>query len=120
MTPDLPAREGFILSEDIIWEDAGQGVRRQVLGYDGHLMMVRVEFDKGSIGYVHRHAHRQVTYITEGTFEVQVGKEKRVLRRGDCFFITPDIDHGVVALERSTLVDVFTPVREDFIPVSPG
>jgi len=117
MAPNLPAREGLILSEDIIWEDVGQGVRRQVLGYDPHLMMVRVDFDKGSIGYVHRHAHRQVTYITEGAFEVQVGKEQRVLKRGDCFFIPPDIDHGVVALERSSLVDVFTPVREDFIPL---
>ena len=116
MAQNLPAREGHILSGDIIWEDVGQGVRRQILGFDPHLMMVRVEFDKGSIGYVHRHPHRQVTYITEGAFEVQVGEEKRVLKRGDCFFIPPDIDHGVVALERGTLIDVFTPVREDFIP----
>jgi quercetin dioxygenase-like cupin family protein len=117
MAQKLPAREGFIRSGDIIWEEVGSGVRRQILGYDPQLMMVRVEFDKGSIGYVHRHAHRQATYVTEGAFEVQVGEEKRVLTRGDCFFIPPDIDHGVVALERSALVDVFTPVREDFIPL---
>jgi len=116
MAQKLPAREGHILSGDILWEEVGQGVRRQIMGFDPHLMMVRVEFDKGSIGYVHRHPHRQVTYVTEGTFEVQVGEEKRVLKRGDCFFIPPDIDHGVVALERGTLIDVFTPVREDFIP----
>jgi quercetin dioxygenase-like cupin family protein len=116
MTQKLPAREGLIPSGDIIWENVGQGVRRQILGFDPQLMMVRVEFEKGAIGYMHRHAHRQVTYVAEGVFEVQMIEEKRVLNRGDCFFIPPDIDHGVVALERGTLIDVFTPVREDFIP----
>jgi quercetin dioxygenase-like cupin family protein len=115
MATKPPAREGHVLSGDIIWEDVGEGVRRQVLGFDAQLMMVRVEFDKGSIGSVHRHAHRQVTYVTDGVFEVQVGEKKRVLKRGDCFFIPPDIDHGVIALERGTLIDVFTPFREDFI-----
>jgi quercetin dioxygenase-like cupin family protein len=105
----------FIEEKAIAWEDQGGGVRRKILGYDPGLMMTVVEFKKGSIGYLHKHPHRQVTYVKSGSFEVQVDGKKHVLRSGDCFFILPDLEHGVVALEDSCLVDVFTPAREDFL-----
>jgi len=105
----------FVEQSAIAWEDLGGGVRRKILGYDSSLMMVVVEFKKASIGYVHKHPHRQVTYVQSGSFEVQVDGKKHVLRTGDCFFILPDLEHGVVALEDSCLVDVFTPAREDFL-----
>jgi quercetin dioxygenase-like cupin family protein len=38
-----------------------------------------------------------------------------VLRSGDSFFVSADLIHGVVALEAGTLIDVFTPAREDFL-----
>jgi quercetin dioxygenase-like cupin family protein len=44
-----------------------------------------------------------------------IGDEKQVLKGGDCYFIPPDIPHGVVALEPSSLLDIFTPAREDFL-----
>jgi quercetin dioxygenase-like cupin family protein len=78
-------------------------------------MMTVVEFKKGSIGYVHKHPHRQVTYVVRGSFEVTAGSEKHVLKSGDCFFILPDLEHGVVALEDACLADVFAPAREDFL-----
>ena len=105
----------FIEEKGIAWEDQGGGVRRKILGYDSDLMMTVVEFKQGSIGYRHMHPHRQVTYVRSGSFEVQVGAEKHLLKSGDCFFILPNLEHGVVALEDSCLVDVFTPAREDFL-----
>lgn len=108
-------REGCVRADSVSWEVTGEGVRRKILGYDGSLMMVHVQFATGSIGPVHRHPHRQVTFVEQGTFEVQVGTRKSTLRTGDCFFIPPEVDHGVVALEEGSLVDVFTPAREDFL-----
>jgi len=105
----------FVESGKIDWETVGQGVTRQILGHDPQLMMVCVKFGKGSIGSVHKHPHRQVTFVGQGSFEVQIGGKKKVLKRGDCFFVPPDVDHGVVALEEGTLIDVFTPTREDFL-----
>ena len=105
----------FIAAQDIPWETVGEGVRRKIMGYDEKLMMVFVEFRKGSIGYIHRHEHTQVTYVEKGSFEVQIGGNKTVLSAGDCFFAPPNIDHGVVALEDGILVDVFTPMRRDFL-----
>ena len=108
-------QEGFIRETTRAWESVGEGVRRKILGHDPQLMMVRVNFAKGSIGPVHTHPHRQVTFIAYGSLEVRIGREKQVLRSGDCYFIPPGVEHGVVALEESSLIDVFTPAREDFI-----
>jgi quercetin dioxygenase-like cupin family protein len=105
----------FVRSADAPWQRMAEGVRRQILGYGPDLMMVRVEFEAGAVGAVHHHPHRQVTYVSAGRFEVTVGEERSTLNVGDCFFARADVPHGVRALEAGTLVDVFTPAREDFL-----
>ncbi len=105
----------FVNAEFLPWESAGDGVRRKIGAYGDDLMAVVVEFKKGSIGYIHKHPHRQITYIQSGSFEVTIGDEKKVLKGGDLYYIPADIDHGVTALEDSLLVDMFTPCRLDFV-----
>jgi quercetin dioxygenase-like cupin family protein len=105
----------FISSGNINWETVDNGIERKILGYDDQLMMVHIRFEKGAVGSLHHHFHRQVSYVESGRFEVTIDGEKNVLVQGDCFFVAPDLVHGVVALEKGTLVDVFTPARMDFI-----
>ena len=109
--PSLP----FVDRTDLPWQPAAPGVERQVLAYDADLMMVRVRFAEGAVGAVHQHPHRQVSYVVEGTFEVEIAGEHRVLRAGDSFVVGPDTPHGVVAREASVLLDVFSPAREAFV-----
>lgn len=105
----------FIENDEIEWENVGEGVKRKVLGYDEQIMLVAAKFEKNGVGYLHRHKHRQVTYVARGKFEVQIKDEKKILQEGDCYYIPPDIDHGAVCLEDGLLVDVFNPHREDFL-----
>jgi quercetin dioxygenase-like cupin family protein len=112
--PDT-ATEAFILSTEIGWETMGHGIKRQVLGHGTDLMLVRVEFEADALGTVHHHPHRQASYVIAGRFLVTVGDEQRELTAGDVFYAAANVPHGVRALERSTLLDVFTPIREDFI-----
>ncbi len=112
----LNAGKSFIHAGDIEWETVDNGVERKILGYDEQVMMVHIRFEKGSIGSLHHHMHRQVSFVAAGSFEVTIDGSKSVLSQGDCFFVAPDLVHGVVALESGTLVDVFTPARADFIP----
>ncbi len=107
--------EPFIMSEDIAWETVDVGVQRKILGYDDHLMMVSVRFEKGAIGSLHYHVHRQVSYVESGRFEVTIDGRKKILEQGDCFFVSPDLVHGVEALEKGSLIDIFTPARTDFL-----
>jgi quercetin dioxygenase-like cupin family protein len=105
----------FVIGSEIGWETMGHGVRRQVLGHGTDLMMVRVEFEKDAIGALHHHPHRQASYVSEGRFLVTVGEEQRELKAGDVFYAPSNVPHGVRALERGALLDVFTPIREDFL-----
>jgi quercetin dioxygenase-like cupin family protein len=105
----------FIDHTTVPWQDTEPGVRRQILGHGPDLMMVRVDFVAGAVGALHHHPHRQVSYVAAGSFEVTVAGEKSVLETGDCFFVTADLPHGVVAREAGTLIDVFTPRREEFL-----
>jgi quercetin dioxygenase-like cupin family protein len=105
----------FVRSADIAWDVTGDGVRRQVLGHGTELMIVRVEFVAGAVGALHHHPHRQATYVADGRFDVTVGGETSVLVAGDCFYASADEVHGVKALEDGALIDVFTPVRKDFL-----
>jgi quercetin dioxygenase-like cupin family protein len=105
----------FVRSADTAWDITGDGVRRQVLGHGTELMIVRVEFVAGAVGALHHHPHRQATYVADGRFDVTVGNETSVLVAGDCFYAAADEVHGVRALEDGALIDVFTPVRKDFL-----
>ena len=112
----MDRQEKFVEGGSIPEEVVGKGVSRRVLGHDDQLMMIQVRFEKGGVGSLHRHPHRQVSYVAAGKFSATIGGEERVLNAGDSFFVPPDTEHGVVALEAGVLIDVFAPAREDFLP----
>lgn len=105
----------FIAAAEVEWETVGDGVRRRIMAYGDQLMTVLVEFKKDAIGYLHRHPHVQISYVQSGSFEVSIDGVKRVLSAGDLFHVQGDLEHGVVALEDGVLLDMFTPMREDFL-----
>lgn len=105
----------FVVSEDITWKAIDEGVQRKVLSYNKELMLVHVRFEKGGIGKLHHHPHRQVSYIESGSFEVSINNKKQILQQGDSYIVEPDEVHGVVALEQGAIIDIFTPARGEFI-----
>ena len=105
----------FIENKEIPWEEIDKGMKRKIMAYDDKLMVVKVEFEKGGVGALHQHYHSQITHVESGKFEVQINGEKRVLGAGDAFYIPPNVVHGAICLEAGVLIDVFSPMREDFI-----
>lgn len=107
--------EIFCDAEKMEWEELGGGVSRKFLGWDNQIMMVKVKFEKGAEGSPHQHFHTQTTYCAKGKFEFTIGDEKQVVKYGDGVYIPPNVIHGAVCLEEGVLIDVFSPVREDFL-----
>ena len=105
----------FVDNNEIPWEEVGKGVRRKIMAYDDKLMLVRVEFETGGIGTLHQHYHSQITHVESGMFEVEIAGERQVLKASDVFYIPSNVLHGVICLEAGVLIDVFSPMREDFI-----
>lgn len=105
----------FLHEKETAWEPAGEGVVRQVMGYDGQVMLVKMKFEKGAVGTPHTHYHTQTTYVASGRFEFTVNGEKQVVEAGDGIYIEPDAEHGCTCLEAGTLIDCFSPMRESFL-----
>lgn len=98
-----------------VWEDAEPGVRRRILQAQGRLMLMEVHFAAGAAGYEHNHVHEQISYCTAGRFEYALDGRTQVLSAGESVYVPGNVRHGAKALEAGTLLDVFTPLREDLL-----
>jgi len=105
----------WVMCADVVGEEASPGVVRSVLAYSDSIMAVENRFEKGAIGAMHSHPHTQITYILSGIFEFTIGQEKKIVQAGDSMLDISGVMHGCTCLESGTLLDVFTPMREDFI-----
>lgn len=105
----------FQIEKETPWQDLGNGINRQVYGYDDKIMLVKAKFDTGAIGVLHEHHHSQVTYVESGVFEMTIGNQKKIIVKGDGYYVPPHEIHGCVCLEPGILIDVFSPHREDFL-----
>lgn len=105
----------FILKSEAPVEEVGPGLTRKILGYNNEIMAVQAMFEEGAVGEMHKHPHSQVAYVVSGKFEVTVGDETRTLVAGDSFYVAPETMHGAVCREAGVLIDMFSPVREDFL-----
>lgn len=107
--------DNFVFGDSAPLKPAGEGVLRKVLAYSDDLMLCELHFETGAIGSLHSHPHQQITYIVSGAFEFNVNGIKRIVRGGDSLYKEPNVVHGAVCLEAGVLLDVFTPMRDDFV-----
>ncbi|MDR2529900.1 MAG: cupin domain-containing protein [Synergistaceae bacterium] len=101
--------------DDIASQPVREGVSRKILSYCDALMCVENFFETGAKGHLHGHPHTQITYVAEGKFKFTIGDETRVVKKGDAMLKQDGIVHGCECLEKGILVDLFTPMREDFV-----
>lgn len=105
----------YTKNENGIFQDLGAGVTRKILSYSENMMVVEMFFEKGAVGALHHHVHEQIGYVADGSLKLTDEEEEAVLTKGDSYYMAPGEKHGVVALEETRLIDVFTPMRKDFI-----
>lgn len=105
----------FVKNEDCKITPCEPGVTRKVMAYNQETMMCEVSFETGAVGNTHSHPHVQVTYVAEGTFEFTIENETQIVKKGDSILMPGNAVHGVKCLEAGKLVDVFVPMREEFV-----
>ncbi|GAB3920665.1 cupin domain-containing protein [Mucilaginibacter myungsuensis] len=74
-----------------------------------------LEVKAGSVSALHRHPHTQMAFVVEGIFEMTVEGEIRQLDSGQFVMIPSNALHGGTAITDCKLIDVFSPVREDYL-----
>lgn len=105
----------LVTDDELPWEELGGGIRRKVMSYNNDIMLVKVAFEQGGIGAEHSHPHLQISYVASGSFAITIGNDTKTLQAGDVYFVPSDVLHGAVCLEAGQLIDVFSPMREDFV-----
>ncbi len=105
----------LVEDKDVEWLDLGGGIKRKVMAYDDQMMVVKVAFEAGGIGAMHSHPHTQASYVASGKFDITIDGNTKTLKGGDVYFVPSDLVHGAVCLEAGELIDVFHPLREDFL-----
>lgn len=80
------------------------------------MMLSLAVFEPHAVVAAHSHPHEQVGMVVAGRATFYVGDEERSLGPGEMYFIPGGVTHRVVATEEGlTALDVFHPVREDYL-----
>jgi quercetin dioxygenase-like cupin family protein len=101
-------KAGFKQMLDGVW------LKSLVHGAVTHLTEVR--FVKGAVVPEHQHPHEQTGYLISGSLRFFGAGEDTVVTPGDCWNFASGVPHGAEALEDSVVIEVFSPIREDYLP----
>lgn len=97
-------------------ERIAEGVERQII-WGERLMVCRLRFAPKVVTAVHSHPHEQITLVERGRVQFFVAGEPIIASAGDVLHFPSNVEHGATMLdEEVVLFDIFTPVREDFLP----
>ena len=78
-------------------------------------MVAQVFFKKGAVVPLHHHESEQLTYILEGALKFELEGREVVVRKGEVLTIPSNVPHRAVALEDTLDLDIFSPIRLDWI-----
>ncbi|QOR71979.1 cupin domain-containing protein [Ruania alkalisoli] len=105
----------WVFRDDVEATEAADGVTRRVLAYDQKMMCVENTFETRAVGPLHHHPHTQITYVVSGVFDFEIDGVVRTVRAGDSMLKSSNVEHGCLCREAGVLLDLFTPMREDFV-----
>lgn len=91
------------------------GIRRKTLVHGENTLMTEFLLEKGRVLPVHKHPQEQTGYLVSGRIKLSIGRGKYEVGPGDSWVIPGDTEHGAEIMEDSVAVEVFAPVREDYV-----
>jgi len=90
------------------------GVTFKTLATGTNIMCTVMYYEKGNVVPFHKHPSEQVGYVVEGKLRLKIENEDLgTVQAGDLYLIRGSILHSLEALEKSVIVDVFSPPREE-------
>lgn len=96
-------------------ENVSEGIERQMI-VGGNVMVCRFRFTPHLVTPEHDHPHEQITLVERGPVRFTIGDEQRIAQTGDILHFPPGVWHGATMLdEEVVLIDIFSPIREDFL-----
>jgi quercetin dioxygenase-like cupin family protein len=94
--------------------EVAPGITRRYFNTD-RLTMARFLIAAGAVVPVHKHEQEQISSVLRGALKFTVGGDEVVVRTGEALTIPSWVEHGVVCLEETDVVDVFSSIRQDWL-----
>jgi len=106
----------FEKKSEVGYKRAMPGIEQKTLVYGEKTLMVEFRLDKGAILPQHAHPHEQTGYLVSGQIRLAIGAEIHEVNPGDSWCIAGGVRHSAEILEDSVAVEVFSPVRKEYLP----
>ncbi len=96
--------------------EAVAGINRKSLVWGQNALLTEFKLTGGKILPAHKHPEEQVGYLVSGHIILTIGSEKYDMLPGDSWAIPGDIEHSAEIIVDSVAIEVFSPVRSDYLP----
>ncbi len=103
-------------ASDSGYVQAAPGIKRKTLIYGASTLMTEFVIEKDADLPMHSHLEEQTGYLVSGHMKLTIGGSVYDIRPGDSWLIPGGMVHGARIIENSVAVEVFSPVRQDYIP----
>lgn len=94
------------------------GIEQKTLVYGDKTLMVEFRLRKGAVLPLHSHPHEQSGYLVKGHIRLTIDNVTYEVMPGDSWCIPGTLKHTAEIVEESVAIEVFSPVREDYLPQS--
>lgn len=101
------------------YRKALDGIEQKTLVHGDKTLMAEFRLQKGAALPLHSHPHEQAGYLIKGQLRLTIGAEVHDVLPGDSWCIPGDMLHCAEIIEDSVAIEVFSPVREDYLPTAP-
>jgi quercetin dioxygenase-like cupin family protein len=95
------------------------GIEQKTLVHGDKTLMVEFRLQKGCTLPLHSHPHEQIGYLVKGHVRLTIGTDIYEALPGDSWCIPGNVLHCAEIIEESVAVEVFSPVREEYLPTTP-
>jgi quercetin dioxygenase-like cupin family protein len=104
----------FYSWDEIPEERLREDLSRKIISGE-RVMVAQIFLKKGSIVTSHSHESEQIIYLLDGLMEVTLPSGKVKISKGEVLVIPSNVEHSAVALEDTIAMDIFSPIREDWL-----
>ena len=106
----------FYKSDASGYRQAVDGVRMKTLVYGENTLFTRFLLSAGHTLPRHTHAQEQTGYLVSGAIRLFIGEEAYDAGPGDSWCIPGGVEHGAEILTDAVAIEVFSPVRKEYLP----
>jgi quercetin dioxygenase-like cupin family protein len=103
--------------DEIELEKVTEMFSRKIVSGDRE-MVTQIYMKKGALVPVHSHESEQMSYVLQGSLRFVVAGEEVIVREGELLHIPSWVEHQAEALEDTFTLDIFSPIRQDWLDKS--